>query len=283
MPNWNRCSERKASNLKRWLVDLHLIAFPNLIRLDFFLIETTASLHVTNKGWEVMKMWNEKWSTTHGHLYLESANVCPGYRHLGIADVRALGDESHLSDMLEPPNDLCRHPGDATPPFTDIQELPSDLLRRATSCGERPLAASDLLRRATSWGERPLRRATPCGERPLAASDLLRRATSCGERPLAASDLLRRATSCGERPLEASDLLRRASSCGERPLAASDLLRRATSFGERPLAASDLFRRATSCGERPLAASDLLRRATSCSLLPIICIWTHRLNFSHIS
>ena len=117
------------------------------------------------------------------------------YRHLGVADVRALGDESHLSDMLEPPNDLCRHPGSAerplaaTPPFADIQELPSDLLRRATSCGERPLAASDLLRRATS-----------CGERPLAASDLLRRATSCGERPLAASDLLRRATSCGLLP-----------------------------------------------------------------------------------
>ena len=45
--------------------------------------------------------------------------------------------------------------------FADIQEPPSDLLRRrrplpasmscgATSCGERPLAASDLLRRATS-------------------------------------------------------------------------------------------------------------------------------------
>ena len=64
---------------------------------------------------------------------------------------------------------LTRHDGAAkrplaaTPPFADIQELPSDLWRRATSGGERPLAASDLLRRATS-----------CGERPLAASDLLR-------------------------------------------------------------------------------------------------------------
>ena len=111
------------------------------------------------------------------------------------------------------------------PTFADIQEPPNDLLRR-----RRPLPTSRSCR------------ATSCGERPLAASDLFRRATSCGERPLAPSDLLRRATSCGERPLAASDLFRRATSCGERPLAPSDLLRRATSCGERPLAASDLSR-----------------------------------------
>ena len=107
------------------------------------------------------------------NLYLESASVCPGYRHLGVAETFELWATSQTY-----PTCWSRQTT-----FADIQEPPSDLLRR-----RRPLPTSRS------------RRATSCGERPLAASVLLRRATSCGERPLAASDLSRRATSCGLLP-----------------------------------------------------------------------------------